>query len=234
MIQWKFEQNQAKDYLLSYSCLKSSHTRGLLHKTFTRENSCGKVNDKIMLTGVFRFYQSFFLWWNFLCNRPYALTSHLHNNDARPVLRSAHWHSALSVRGPGRASPAVWHAGVAPLAACLAMSHVAVPRLTPNTGGRPSVTSYCIWSIGPRGAIVRTVKVVNNSLHFLCIQFLVFPLFLWPRYRMQGNTLYITYYAVGPGKQMTQKKITKWWNLNGELSATFPHVDCRPLVLARF
>ena len=38
---------------------------------------------------------------------------------------------------------AVWHMqGLAPLAACLAMAHVAVLRLTPNTCGRPSVTSY--------------------------------------------------------------------------------------------
>ena len=46
------------------------------------------------------------------------------------------------MRGPGRASPAVWLAGFAPLAACLAMTHVAVFRLTPNAAGRPSVTSY--------------------------------------------------------------------------------------------
>ena len=51
--------------------------------------------------------------------------SHLHNNDASLVSRSAHvlcWQCALalslSVRGPGRASPAVWLAGFAPLAAC--------------------------------------------------------------------------------------------------------------------
>ena len=47
--------------------------------------------------------------------------SHLHNNDASLVSRSAHvlcWQCALalslSVRGPGRASPAVWLAGFAP------------------------------------------------------------------------------------------------------------------------
>ena len=75
--------------------------------------------------------------------------SHLHNNDASLVSRSAHvlcWQCALalslSVRGPGRASPAVWLAGFAPLAACLAMTHVAVFHLTPNAAGRPSVTSY--------------------------------------------------------------------------------------------
>ena len=75
--------------------------------------------------------------------------SHLHNNDASLVSRSAHvlcWQCALalslSVRRPGRASPAVWLAGFAPLAACLAMTHVAVFRLTPNAAGRPSVTSY--------------------------------------------------------------------------------------------
>ena len=85
--------------------------------------------------------------------------SHLHNNDASLVSRSAHvlcWQCelalSLSVRGPGRASPAVWLAGFAPLAACLAMTHVAVFRLTPNAAGRPSVTSYAyglLWSWGP-------------------------------------------------------------------------------------
>ena len=49
---------------------------------------------------------------------------------------------ALCTRARARACPAVWHAGVGPLAACLAMAHVTVPRLTPNTRGRPSVTSY--------------------------------------------------------------------------------------------
>ena len=75
--------------------------------------------------------------------------SHLHNNDASLVSRSAHvlcWQCALalslSLRGPGRASPAVWLAGFAPLAACLAMTHVAVFCLTPNAAGCPSVTSY--------------------------------------------------------------------------------------------
>ena len=84
--------------------------------------------------------------------RPYALTSRLHNNDAMLGVKSyraartcctgrAHWRSA-SVSARARASPAVWHAGVGPLAACLAIAHVAVTRLTPNTRGRPSVTSY--------------------------------------------------------------------------------------------
>ena len=49
---------------------------------------------------------------------------------------------SLSVSARARASPAVWHAGVGLLAACLAMAHMTVPRLTPNTRGRPSVTSY--------------------------------------------------------------------------------------------
>ena len=52
-----------------------------------------------------------------------------------------HWRSASqSVRA--RAGPVVWHAGVGPLAACLAMAHVAVLSFDPNTRGRPSVTSY--------------------------------------------------------------------------------------------
>ena len=51
----------------------------------------------------------------------------------------------LSVSARARAGPAVWHAGVGPLAACLAMAHATVHRLTPNTRGRPSV--ICIRSI---------------------------------------------------------------------------------------
>ena len=88
----------------------------------------------------------------YLLYRPYALMSRLHNNDAMLGVKTcraartccagrAHWRSA-SVSARARASPAVWHAGVGPLAACLAMAHVAVPHLTPNTQGRPSVTSY--------------------------------------------------------------------------------------------
>ena len=45
----------------------------------------------------------------------------------------------LAVGAQARAGPAVWHAGVGPLAACLAMAHATVPRLTPNMWGRPSL-----------------------------------------------------------------------------------------------
>ena len=96
-------------------------------------------------------YNAFFVICVFLHHnsyRPYALTSCLHNDDAMLGSSCAHvlWQSALalslSVSARARASPAVRHAGVGPLAACLAMAHVAVPRLTPNAAGRPSVTSY--------------------------------------------------------------------------------------------
>ena len=98
--------------------------------------------------------------------------SHLHNNDASLVSRSAHvlcWQCALalslSVRGPGRASPAVWLAGFAPLAACLAMTHVAVFRLTPNAAGRPSVTSYA-YGLYPRanGAPIPSIGRMTGIL----------------------------------------------------------------------
>ena len=77
-------------------------------------------------------------------HRPYALTSRLHNNDAMLGVKTCRaartccagralaLSASQSVRGPG---PAVWHAGVGPLAACLAMAHVTVPHLTPNTRG---------------------------------------------------------------------------------------------------
>ena len=54
---------------------------------------------------------------------------------ARAVLEER-W---LSVGARARAA---WHAGVDPLADCLAMAHMTVSRLTPNTRGRPAVTSY--------------------------------------------------------------------------------------------
>ena len=112
--------------------------------------------------------------------------SHLHNNDASLVSRSAHvlcWQCALalslSVRGPGRASPAVWLAGFAPLAACLAMTHVAVFRLTPNAAGRPSVTSYaygllktCEIHLSRLGAKISTFTVYARNwcyLNGICI-----------------------------------------------------------------
>ena len=60
---------------------------------------------------------------------------------ARVVLEE-HWRfQPLSqCAGPGRTGSMACRVG--PLAACLAMAHVTVPRLTPNTRGRPSVTSY--------------------------------------------------------------------------------------------
>ena len=84
-----------------------------------------------------------------LAHRPYALTSHLDNNDAMlgvktcRAARTCCAGRALALSrcgGPGR--PGGMACRVGQLAACLAMAHVAVPRLTPNTRGRPSVTSY--------------------------------------------------------------------------------------------
>ena len=58
-----------------------------------------------------------------ITNRPYALTSHLHNNDAMLGVNTCR---AARTCCAGRAlalsqcaGPAVWHAGVGPLAACL-------------------------------------------------------------------------------------------------------------------
>ena len=55
---------------------------------------------------------------------------------ARAVLKER-W---LSVGARAQVGPAVWHAGVGPLSASLAMAHATVPRLTPNKRGRPSVS----------------------------------------------------------------------------------------------
>ena len=50
--------------------------------------------------------------------------------------------------GRARASPAVWHAGVGPLAACLAMAHVAVTAtFDPQRGWAPFCDVICIRSI---------------------------------------------------------------------------------------
>ena len=51
------------------------YIRGLLHKTFTggKTQVILKVNGKFMLTGVFRFYQSFFSPVKVLCNGPQVI-----------------------------------------------------------------------------------------------------------------------------------------------------------------
>ena len=79
--------------------------------------------------------------------------------------------SALSpsVSARARAGPAVWHAGVGPLATCLAMAHVAVPRLTPNTRGRPSVTSYA-YGLLPSPSERTPISRSKFSSYFLSTQ----------------------------------------------------------------
>ena len=80
-------------------------------------------------------------------------TSRLHDNDAMLGVKTcraactccagrARWRSASQSVARARASPAVWHAGGWPFGCMHGTWHVAVPRLTPNTRGRPSVTSY--------------------------------------------------------------------------------------------
>ena len=126
--------------------------------------------------------------------------SHLHNNNASLVSRSAHvlcWQCALalslSVRGPGRASPAVWLAGFAPLAACLAMTHVAVFRLTPNAAGRPSVTSYA-YGLFIRHISFKSHQSASKStwiIDFLRMSFSPSCLYLWCIYAEFLNSLFL-------------------------------------------
>ena len=74
---------------------------------------------------------------------------------SRLVSACAHvlcWQSALalslSVSARARASPAVWHAWVGPLAACLAIAHVAVSqKFDPQRAWAPFCDVICIWSI---------------------------------------------------------------------------------------
>ena len=109
--------------------------------------------------------------------RPYALTSRLHNNDAMLGVKTcraartccagrARWRSQhlLSVSAWARAGPAGWHAGVGPLAAYLAMAHVTVPHLTPNTRGRPSVTPYALRSIDTIIFIIILITIILDGL----------------------------------------------------------------------
>ena len=113
--------------------------------------------------------------------------SHLHNNDASLVSRSAHvlcWQCALalslSVRGPGRASPAVWLTGFAPLAACLAMTHVAVFRLTPNAAaGRPSVMSYAYGLYCAQKCTNRHKKLCTPKVCSLDVEITLILVQLW-------------------------------------------------------
>ena len=70
--------------------------------------------------------------------------------------------ASQSVRGP--APPAVWHAWVGLLAACLAMAHVAVLRLTPNTRERPSVTSYAYGLLPHRSRNCHEVGTPDHSM----------------------------------------------------------------------
>ena len=109
--------------------------------------------------------------------RPYALTSRLHNNDAMLGVKTcraarmccagtARWRSQPLSQCGGRTGPAVWHAGVSPLAACLAMAHVTVLCLTPNMRGRPFCDVICIKSI--QGNVVSNTDFVFTSLMF-CI-----------------------------------------------------------------
>ena len=95
--------------------------------------------------------------------RPYALTSRLHNNDAMLGVKTCLAAHTCQCAGP--TGPAVWHAGVGPLAACLAMAHLAVPRLTPNTRGRPSVTSYA-YGLFLSSIFVRQEVFTCTTLYF--------------------------------------------------------------------
>ena len=66
---------------------------------------------------------------------------------ARVVLAERVGALSPSVSARARASPAVWHAGVDPLACCmLGDGACGSASLTPNTRGRPSVMSYGLLS----------------------------------------------------------------------------------------
>ena len=90
-------------------------------------------------------------------NRPYALTSRLHNNDAMLGVKTcraartcfagrAHWRSpSQSVCAPGPARR--WGMQGLPSECMLGDGARGVPRLTPNTTGAPFCDVICIWSI---------------------------------------------------------------------------------------
>ena len=80
--------------------------------------------------------------------------SHLHNNDASLVSRSAHvlcWQCALalslSMRGPRRASPAVWQCRGCPPGCMLGDDARGSVSFDPQRSWAPFCDVICIWSI---------------------------------------------------------------------------------------
>ena len=80
--------------------------------------------------------------------------SRLHNSGARLVSRSAHvlcWQCALalslSVRGPGRASPAVWQCRGCPPGCMLGDDARGSASFDPQRSWAPFCDVICIWSI---------------------------------------------------------------------------------------
>ena len=101
--------------------------------------------------------------------------SRLHNNGARLVSRSAHvlcWQCALalslSVRGPGRASPAVWQCRGCPPGCMLGDDARGSASFDPQRSWAPFCDVICIWSI----ELVLVVIIIfpftySFILHFL-------------------------------------------------------------------
>ena len=95
--------------------------------------------------------------------------SRLHNNGARLVSRSAHvlcWQCALalslSVRGPGRASPAVWQCRGCPPGCMLGDDARGSASFDPQRSWAPFCDVICIWSI------VKTNRHLCYYSHLLC------------------------------------------------------------------
>ena len=69
------------------------------------------------------------------------------------------------MRGPGRASPAVWLAGFAPLAACLAMTLRGSVSFDPQRSWAPFHNVDVIWEYGLCGYVFVCVCMCVCGVH---------------------------------------------------------------------
>ena len=115
-------------------------------------------------------------------NRPYALTSRLHNNDAmlggQDLSRCAHmfcWQRRIGAHPLSQCAHPGQLGGVAcrglPSDCMLGDGARGVPRLTPNTTGAPFCDVICIWSMVASMTCTGTETTPNSEFNFYNILF---------------------------------------------------------------
>ena len=108
------------------------------------------------------------------CNRPYALTSRLHNNDAMLGVKTcraartccagrAHQPISQCAARASPPSPAVWHAGVGPAGCMLGDVPRGSASFDPQHTWAPFCDVICIWSMEKNIAGLSRVFAVKNS-----------------------------------------------------------------------